>query len=75
MPDLGDALDGMTRRQLEDLVSQATRRLASCLLCGETGAVGVACSLKKGDRGTRFTLLMCPACIEKHRLPESRAEA
>ncbi|MGV0985082.1 MAG: hypothetical protein ACOYB2_11035 [Limnohabitans sp.] len=70
-----DALDGMSAKQLERMRELIDRRLASCVIDGTDGAVPVRCTAKMNANSLTFTLLLCPACIEKHRLPESRSEA
>jgi hypothetical protein len=60
----------MTKRDLEDLEEEIKRRLLSCFLCGNVGAV----PWRVSGRGTVATLLICKPCFEKHRLPEGRSE-
>ena len=39
MPDaIGDAIAGMTKRQLEDLVGRAQKALQTCVVCGSEHA-------------------------------------
>jgi hypothetical protein len=76
MDRLTDALDSMTRRQIEALVAAAQRRLASCVLCGADGAAPVLASVPTpAGNSQRVSFMLCPACIERHRLPEGRADA
>jgi hypothetical protein len=72
--EINDALDGMTAKQLESLIEQAQRRLAACAICSNDGAFPCRVTTKAGSAHTIvFSLLLCPACIEKHRLPEGRS--
>ena len=75
MAAVDDALDGMTARQLEELRTRIDRRLRACAIDAEDGAVPVRASAKLRGSSVTFTLLLCPACIERHRLPERRSEA
>jgi hypothetical protein len=75
MADLDDALDGLSRRELEALVAKATTRLASCTLCGADGAFACRVFARVSGRQQDFALMLCAACIERQRLPESRAAA
>ncbi len=76
---LGDALDSMTSRDLERLQEEIARRLVKCVVCGGDGAVPVQAVVKRGvsagRSGTRATLMVCPPCFSKHRLPEGRSRA
>lgn len=63
-----DALDGMSARDLERLRDLIEVRLLACILCGQDGASRYRVS----RHGTRATLLLCPACFERHRLPDER---
>ena len=75
MAAIDDALDGLPARELERLRARIDKRLQSCFHCGNDGATPVSASVRHGtQKGSRMTFLMCPACIERHRLPESRAE-
>lgn len=71
---MDDALNGMTKRQLEDLRGRIDKRLQACAIDGNDGAVPVRATARRGKGSVAFTLLMCPSCIERHRLPEGRAE-
>jgi len=70
---LDDAVDGLPARQLEALRARIDRRLQECLLCRSDGALPVKGQAKLRGNEARFALLLCPACIERHRLPEGRA--
>jgi len=70
---LDDAVDAMPARQLEELRSRIDRRLQACVLCGADGAVAVKGQARLRGNEVRFSFLACPACIERHRLPEGRA--
>jgi len=70
--EVDDALGGLTRRQVEDLVEKAQRRLQACVICGSDGAV--FCQIKAEGASVqgnalRFGLDICTACIAKHRRP------
>lgn len=67
---LDDALNSMTKRDLEELEEEIKRRLLSCLLCGNVGASPYRLS----RANTSASLFLCKPCFEKHRLPESRSE-
>ena len=74
MPDRIDAaLDGLSAREVEQLRRRIDRRLQQCVIDGNDGAVPVRCTAKSHS-GATFTLLLCPACIERNRLPEGRSE-
>ena len=70
---MDDALNGMTKRQLEDLRVRIDRRLQACAIDGNDGAIPVRATSRIGKGTVAFALLLCPACIERHRLPEGRA--
>lgn len=74
MPDRIDAaLDGLTARDQEELARRLQLRMRACRTCGGDGADAytiVGTGLRKG---TRASILLCPACFEQHRLPEGRA--
>jgi len=67
---LTDALDSLTRRDLEQLQEQIARRLLTCTVCGSDGADAVRLSA----HGIVASLMLCKPCLEKHRLPEGRSE-
>jgi hypothetical protein len=70
MPDpLDDALDGMSAREVEDLMVRAGRRLQRCVACGSDG--GEPVRVRRGNTGA--AMMLCPACFERYRLPEGRA--
>jgi hypothetical protein len=77
MTTVDDALDGLPARDLERLKERIERRLRACVIDGQDGAIACRVSAKLGASRSdvRFTLLLCPACIEAHRLPEGRADA
>jgi hypothetical protein len=72
--DLNSALDGMTRKQLQELADKAAKRLRSCALCGgehpEPYTIRKANHLPGQRRGA---ILLCAACFAKVREPESKA--
>ena len=74
---IADALDGLSARELEDLRGAIGKRLATCIVCGADGASPVRFSTPKSSPASkaRVSLLICPACFEKHRLPEARSES
>lgn len=71
---LDDALDSLTKRDLERLQARIAARLISCVLCGagEASFYVVAPKSHSGGRG-RASMAFCPACFAKHRLPDARA--
>lgn len=68
---IDDALEAMTRRELEALQEKIDRQLQSCVIDGREGAETYVVS----RQGTRASIRLCKPCFEKLRLPESRAEA
>ena len=68
-----DAIDGMTARQVEELKQLAEKRLRQCAVCRSDGADALRVQRKVNGSSTYASLLMCPACFERHRLPESRS--
>jgi hypothetical protein len=70
MTDLQDAIDGMSARQVRELMHLAEKRLRECAICGNDGADRLLVQKKVRGSTTRASLLMCPACFERHRLPE-----
>lgn len=73
---LADVVDGLSARDAERLRELLDQRLKVCAIDGFDGAdlYLVRKSGRAGDR-ERASILLCPACFERHRLPESRAEA
>ena len=71
---LEDAIDGLPARRLEELKTRIERRLRACAIDGVDGALPVQARVRIRGMDTRMTFLLCPACIERHRLPEGRAE-
>lgn len=71
---IADALDGLTARDLEALRGRIDRRLQVCAIDAADGAIPVKVAARLRGNEARFTLLICPACIERNRLPEGRAE-
>lgn len=69
-PKVEAALEGMSRRDLEDLAARITRQLQSCTLCGREGAETYSIA----RRNTKGSIVLCRPCFEQHRLPEGRAE-
>lgn len=74
MARIDDAIDGLSARELEDLRAKIDRRLQACIIDGTDGAIAVRATAKVRGSAVAFSLLLCPACIERHRLPEGRAE-
>lgn len=73
MSNLDDAIDSMSARDVEALKARLEKRLQACIICRGDGAVPVHGRRKIGGVESRLALMLCPACIERHRLPESRA--
>lgn len=69
---MDDALDGMDRRRLEEIKAKIEKRLQSCTLCGNDGAIPVRA--RTSNPSIDFSLMICRPCIEKERLPEKRSE-
>jgi hypothetical protein len=65
-----EALDGLSARELEQLREQIDRRLAVCIIDGADGALPV----RAISKSVAFTLMLCPACIERYRTPEGRSQ-
>jgi len=63
------ALDGLDAREVRELYRLAEKRLQTCVLCGSDGANAIRIFWKAGRDGKQAALLLCPACIERHRLP------
>lgn len=75
MTTIDDALDGLPARDLERLKARIERRLQACVICGQDGAVSCRVTTKGlSTSSATFALLLCPKCIETHRLPEGRAD-
>lgn len=74
MPEIDDALDAMSARDLERLQGKIERRLRACAIDGNDGAVACRVTAPTSRGHAVFSLLLCPACIERHRLPEGRSE-
>jgi len=66
-----DAVDGMTARDVEKLIEVAQKRLRCCIICGQDGALRVSAITKIKGSSIKMVLLVCPSCIEKHRLPRA----
>lgn len=71
---IDDALDGMSARDLERLRTRIDKRLQACVIDGVDGAVAVSVRAKLDGSQSTFSLLLCRQCIERHRLPDTRAE-
>ncbi len=69
-----DALDGLSARELEHMRDLIDKRLAVCAICESDGAFPYRVAAPEARGKARASLMLCPACFEKHRLPESRAE-
>ena len=69
-----DALDSLTRHDLERMQERIAKRLQTCLVCGGDGAeaLRLVASRHFGSAATA-SLMVCKPCFEKHRLPEARA--
>lgn len=74
MTAIDDALDGLPARDLERLKARIEKRLQACAICGNDGAIPCHTRAKLTGNDTLFSLLLCRACIERHRLPVARAE-
>ena len=71
---IDDALNSLTRRDLERMREQIEKRLVACTLCGGDGAEAVRVSgTKRWGGGVDAALMICRPCFEKHRLPRGRA--
>ena len=70
-----DALDSLTRHDLERMQERIAKRLQTCLVCGGDGAEALRLVPARhfGSGGTTASLMVCRPCFEKHRLPEGRA--
>jgi hypothetical protein len=66
---IDDALDGLSAREVEEFMVRARRRLQRCVACGSEGAEPVR--VRRGKQAA--SLMLCPACFERHRLPEGRS--
>lgn len=73
MTSIDDPIKDLTKRQLEDLAERIQRELQTCIACGNIGAEPHL--VRPPRKGTPASLLICPPCFEKHRLPPSRAQA
>jgi hypothetical protein len=71
---IDDAIDGLPARDLERIQARIAKRLQACVIDGRDGAIPVAARFRPSTAASeaRISLLLCPACIEKHRLPEGR---
>lgn len=65
-----EALDGMSARDLEEMQRLIEQRLRECSICRSDGAE----TYRVSRRGTVASILLCPACFNKHRLPEGRVK-
>jgi RNase P subunit RPR2 len=73
MSRIDEALDGISARDAEELKRRLEQRLEVCAACGGDGAAPVKAQARLRGNEVRMSLRLCPACIERHRLPESRA--
>lgn len=73
MSRVDDALDGLTAREARELRDRLDKRLQECVLDGSDGAIPVRVTTRLPSK-VAFTLMLCPACIERHRLPESESK-
>jgi hypothetical protein len=67
-----DVLDAMSARDLEHMRELISRRLVMCVVCNSDGA-DMYRVLRVG-KATYASMAFCPACFERHRLPELRSE-
>ena len=67
---IDDALDGLSARETEALIARAQRRLRACAVCHEPG--GEPMVVRRAN--IQASMVICPACFARHRLPELRAE-
>ena len=65
-----DVLDAMSARDLEHMRELIARRLVTCIICNNDGAE----MYRVSHRNLTASMAICPACFERHRLPESRSE-
>ena len=74
-PEVVDALDAMPARDVERLIAQAQRRLATCFACGTDGAFPATITSQLGGRkgSTRASIPICAGCWDRATLPEARA--
>jgi hypothetical protein len=73
-PAVIDALNAMPARDVERLIAQAQRRLATCFACGTDGAFTATISSRLGRSGsTRASIRICVRCWDRATLPEARA--
>lgn len=76
MDRVADALDGLSLRELERIRELIDQRLQSCVICQTEGALAVRVGFKTpAGKATFASLLLCRACLERHRLPDSRAKS
>jgi hypothetical protein len=69
-----EALDAMPARDVERLITQAQRRLATCFSCGTDGAFPATITSRLGRVGSsRASIRICAACWDRTTLPEARA--
>ena len=69
MAALDEALEGMSRRQLEELQGRIARQLEGCALDGREGAEHYLIT----GRHARASIRLCRPCFERLRLPPGRA--
>jgi hypothetical protein len=67
---IDDAVDGISAREAEVLIAKLQKRLSKCAICGTDGAD--ACKIVTRTKA-KATIMICPACFELHRLPDSRS--
>lgn len=72
---ISDAIDGLSAREAEELRDRLELRLRRCAIDDQDGAVPVRISWRTSTGELRAALMLCPACLERHRLPETRAES
>jgi hypothetical protein len=70
---IDDALDSMTRHEIEGLIAVAQHRLQSCVICHGEGAQPVRFGTHVRGKSSPFALWVCPACIVRYRVPAARA--
>lgn len=70
--EIDEALGGLTRRQIEDLIEKAQHQLQACIVCGDAPSVFCQIKAEKASvqgNALRFGIDLCTACISKYRRP------
>jgi ABC-type transport system involved in Fe-S cluster assembly fused permease/ATPase subunit len=63
-----EVLDAMSARDLQHMRTMIDKRLSVCVLCNADGAIVIRGGHKTERGNTTLKLMLCPACIAKHRL-------